>query len=71
MGAGQNSGADIRQYHLEQNCWPVCALALRRLGQRAHINGPQTSIDRAVHVGHREADISEGQQDIRAERAAR
>jgi hypothetical protein len=49
---------------------PAGAEALRRLCQRAHVDGAQARVDRAVHIGQRQRRVAEHQQDVRTESRA-
>ena len=50
---------------------PAGPKALRRLGQRANVDGAKPGVDRPVHVGQRQGRIAEHQQDVGAERRSR
>ena len=51
--AGEHGDQHIGQNDPRNNCSPTRAEDLSRLGERAHIDGAQARVHRAVHVGKR------------------
>ena len=70
-GAGQHRDQHVGQDDAGDDRRPAGAEALRRLGQRAHVDGAQAGVDRAVHVGQRQRHVAEDEQQVGAARACR
>src|SRR5271154_5262552 len=69
--AGEDRRADIWQYDAQENDAEPSALTFGRFRQRAHVDGAQARLDRAVHVGQTERDIGERQKNVGTQPASR
>ena len=64
QGAGKGGRADVRDDHAAERRAPARAEALRRLGQRVHVDGAEACVEREERVREREHDVR-GDEELR------